>query len=116
MRDRQLYLKDILAAMVAIEEFIGEIGFETFSADDKTASAVIRKLEIIGEATKNVPEEIRQNYPQVPWTQMAGMRDRLIHAYFGVDYSLVWETVKSQIPLLQPVIAQILKELEEEIT
>ena len=84
MRDRQLYLKDILAAMVAIEEFIGEIGFETFSADDKTASAVIRKLEIIGEATKNVPAEIRQNYPQVPWTQMAGMRDRLIHATLGL--------------------------------
>ena len=116
MRERQLYLKDIFAAMVAIQKFIGEIDFEAFSADDKTASAVIRKLEIIGEATKNVPEEIRQNYPQVPWTQMAGMRDRLIHAYFGIDYSLVWETVKSQIPLLQPVIAQILKELEEEIT
>lgn len=112
MKDCQLYLRDIFAAMVAIQEFIGEIDFEAFSADDKTASAVIRKLEIIGEATKNVPVEIRHNYPQVPWRQMAGMRDRLIHAYFGVDYSLVWETVKSQIPLLQPVIAQILKELE----
>ena len=115
MRDHRLYLRDIFAAMIAIQEFIKEIDFETFVSDDKTASAVIRKLEIIGEATKNVPEEIRREYPPVPWRQMAGMRDRLIHSYFGVDYSLVWETVKSQIPLFQPVIAQILRHLEEKI-
>ena len=115
MRDLRLYLRDIFTAMVAIQEFIEDMDFETFASDDKTASAVLRKLEIIGEATKNVPEEIRQEYPQVPWRQMAGMRDRLIHSYFGVDYSLVWETVKSQIPLLQPVIVQILRHLEGEI-
>ena len=115
MRDHRLYLRDIFAAMVAIQEFIQEMDFETFVSDDKTASAVLRKLEIIGEATKNVSEEIRREYPQVPWRQMAGMRDRLIHSYFGVDYLLVWETVKSQIPLLQPVIMQILRHLEEKI-
>ena len=115
MRDHRLYLKDIFAAMVATQEFIEGIDFETFASDDKTASAVLRKLEIIGEATKNVPEEIRREYPQVPWRQMAGMRDRLIHSYFEVDYLLVWETVKSQIPLLQPVIVQILRHLEEGI-
>ena len=115
MRDDRLYLKDIFAAMVATQEFIEGIDFETFASDDKTASAVLRKLEIIGEATKNVPEEIRREYPQVPWRQMAGMRDRLIHSYFEVDYLLVWETVKSQIPLLQPVIVQILRHLEEGI-
>lgn len=115
MRDQRLYLRDIFAAMVAIQEFIEGMDFETFAADDRTASAVVRKLEIIGEATKNVPEEIRREYPQVPWRQMAGMRDRLIHSYFEVDYLLVWETVKSQIPLLQPVIAQILRHLEEDI-
>ena len=115
MRDQRLYLRDIFAAMVAIQEFIEGMDFETFAADDKTASAVVRKLEIIGEATKNVPEEIRREYPQVPWRQMAGMRDRLIHSYFEVDYLLVWETVKGQIPLLQPVIVQILRHLEEEM-
>ena len=116
MRDFRLYLRDIFAAMVAIQEFIEGMDFEAFTVDDKTASAVIRKFEIIGEATKNVPEDIRQKYPQIPWRQMAGMRDRLIHAYFGTDYSLVWKTAKNQIPLLQPVIAQILKDLEEEVT
>ena len=115
MRDHRLYLKDIFTAMVAIQEFIVGIDFETFASDDKTASAVVRKLEIIGEATKNVPKEIRREYPQVPWRQMAGMRDRLIHSYFEVDDLLVWETVKSQIPLLQPIIVQILRHLDEQI-
>ena len=99
MRDHRLYLKDIFAAMIAIQEFIEEMDFETFVSDDKTASAVIRKLEIIGEATKNVPEEIRREYPQVPWRQMAGMRDRLIHSYFEVDDLLVWEIVTTDFPI-----------------
>lgn len=112
MRTLQLYLRDIFNAMVAIEEFVEEMDFDMFVADDKTTSAVIRKFEIIGEATKNVPESVRQVYPQVPWRQMAGMRDRLIHTYFGVDYSLVWQTVKDDISTLQPIIGQILQDLE----
>ena len=114
MRDFRLYLKDISEAMIAAQAFAEKMDFNTFAADDKTASAVIRKLEIVGEATKGVPEAIRQKYPQVPWQQMAGMRDKLIHAYFGVDYSLVWETVQDLLPLLQPTIALILEEMEAE--
>ncbi len=90
MRDYRIYLQDIAAAMASIEKFIEGMNFEAFQADDKTASAVMRKLEIIGEATKQVPQEVRDKYPQVPWREMAGMRDKLIHFYFGVDYSLVW--------------------------
>ena len=114
MRDYQLYLQDIFTAMVAAQAFVEGMDFETFAADDKTSSAVIRKLEIIGEAVKNVPLEIRQQYPQVPWRDMAGMRDWLIHGYFGVDYSRVWLTVENRIPLVQPIIAQILKDIAEE--
>ena len=72
MRDYQLYLKDILSAMDSIEAFVEGMSFEEFRADDKTASAVIRKFEIIGEATKNIPDEIRHQYPTVPWKEMAG--------------------------------------------
>ncbi|MCY4552073.1 MAG: DUF86 domain-containing protein [Candidatus Poribacteria bacterium] len=114
MRNYRLYLKDIFEAMVAAQAFVEGMGFDAFVADDKTASAVVRKLEIIGEATKNVPDLIRQKYPQVPWRDMAGMRDRIIHAYFDVNYSVVWETVENRIPLLQPIIGQILKDLEAE--
>ena len=111
MRDYRLYLKDILAALKSVETFVEKISFEEFCADDKTASAVIRKFEIIGEATKNIPEDLRRQYPQIPWKEMAGMRDRLIHFYFGVDPQLVWTTVKERLPKLKPQIQNILKEL-----
>ncbi len=81
MRNYKLYLKDIMAAMDSIETFVAGMDLETFQADDKTASAVMRKFEIIGEASRQIPEEMRQAYPQVPWKEMAGMRDRLIHFY-----------------------------------
>jgi len=108
MKNYNLYLKDILKAFEAIEGFVVGINFEDFQQDDKTSSAVIRKLEIIGEACKQIPETVRQKYPSVPWREMAGMRDKLIHFYFGVDYELVWETIKSRIPEIKPVINQIL--------
>ena len=111
-RNYHLYLKDISEAMLAVQAFIEETDFDTFAADDKTASAVVRKLEIIGEATKGVPEEIRQRYPQVPWRQMAGMQDRPIHEDFDVNFSVVWQTATELIPPLQPIIAQILEDTE----
>lgn len=111
MRDYRLYLKDIIEAMESIEEFVAGMDSASFQADDKTASAVLRKLEIIGEAAKQVPEEIRLKYPAVPWQEMAGMRDRLIHSYFGVDYALVWRAVKERIPQLKPQLQKILQEL-----
>ncbi|MHA1353291.1 MAG: HepT-like ribonuclease domain-containing protein, partial [Candidatus Heimdallarchaeaceae archaeon] len=78
-RDYRLFLKDIIEAIESIEEFIEGINFKEFINDDKTASAVIRKFEVIGEATKNIPNSIRQKNTNIPWSQMAGMRDRLIH-------------------------------------
>ena len=113
MRDYRLYLKDIAEAMEAIEEFVEGMEPDDFKQDDKTSSAVVRKFEIIGEAAKRVPEDIRQKYPQIPWKEMAGMRDKLIHFYFGLDYTLVWETIEHRIPQIRPVIHQILEDLED---
>ena len=111
MRDYRLYLKDILSAMEAIEKFTQGMDFEDFKENDMVCSAVIRKFEIIGEASKNLPEEIKQKYPEIPWKSMAGMRDRLIHFYFGVKYELVWETIKREIPKIKPLIKEIIKDL-----
>ncbi|RKY41585.1 MAG: DUF86 domain-containing protein [Candidatus Omnitrophota bacterium] len=82
MKDYRLYLKDILSAMEAIEKFTQGMNFKDFRENDMVYSAVIRKFEIIGEAAKNLPEEIKQKYPEIPWKSMAGMRDRLIHFLF----------------------------------
>jgi uncharacterized protein with HEPN domain len=109
VRDRSLYLKDILNAVESIETFMAGMDFEAFRTDDKTASAVIRKLEVIGEAVKQLPEEVRQRYPDIPWKQVAGMRDKLIHFYFGVDPGLIWQTVNNRLPSLKATIQEMLE-------
>lgn len=112
MRDISLHLQDILDAMLAVERFVEGMSFDEFKTDDKTSSAVIRKFEIIGEAAKQIPEEIRNKYPLIPWKEMAGMRDRLIHFYFGIKYELVWHTIKDVIPQVKPAIQDILRSLQ----
>lgn len=112
-RDYKLYIKDIVEAISRIEEFIGDMTYEEFVRDDKTSSAVIRKLEIIGEAAKNVPEHMRERYRDIPWKDMARMRDKIIHFYFGVDYEIVWKVVKERLPEVKPLFEKMLEELEE---
>ncbi|MGB9627712.1 MAG: DUF86 domain-containing protein [Thermodesulfobacteriota bacterium] len=112
-RNHKLFVKDILDCINKIEEFIGDMGFDEFMEDDKTKSAVVRKLEIIGEATKNIPKQLRQKYKELPWTDMAGMRDKIAHFYFGIDYVIVWKVIKERLPKIKPVIKRILNEMEE---
>ena len=85
-RDPTSYLQDILNSIIYIEEYVSNLDYTDFSNDQKTVDAVIRNLEIIGEATKNIPEENRNQYPNLPWQEMSRMRDKLIHGYFDVIY------------------------------
>ncbi len=113
IRSIPLYIKDILQNMRDAEGFIRGLSYDQFGADKRTFNAVVRSLEVIGEAAKNVPDEMRVKYPLVPWKEMAGMRDKVIHFYFGVDREAVWIAVKDRIPALRPLIEQILKDLEK---
>jgi uncharacterized protein with HEPN domain len=106
-RDYQLFIKDILDCINKIEEFVGKMNFAEFVKDDKTSSAVVRKLEVIGEATKNVPDSITKKYRDVPWKDMARMRDKIIHSYFGIDYEIVWKVIKQRLPELKPLMKKI---------
>ena len=111
-RNTILYLRDILDNMRFAEEFVSGVTHEVFAADRKTAYAVLRCLEVIGEAAKNVPSSIRERYPAIPWKDMAGMRDRVVHLYFGVSYEKVWRTVKEDIPAIKPLFEHIPREME----
>jgi len=103
------YLEDILDAMEKAEILAGETNYEKFSEDFRINFAVVRALEIIGEATKRLSVDIREQYPEIPWKDMAGMRDRIIHGYDNVDLQIVWDTVKKEIPRIKPLIQDILK-------
>ncbi len=106
------YIEDILDAMLDIQEFTAEYSYAQFVNDRKTQYAVIRAIKIIGEASKNVPTEIREKYRHVPWRDMATVRDQLIHGYFGVDLIIVWDTIQQDIPPLIPMFRSILAEME----
>lgn len=106
------HLNDILDALLKSVEFVDGLTFEQFYADDKTAFAVVRALEIIGEATKQLPDSLRDGHPKVPWRDMAGMRDKLAHHYFGVNLLVVWKTVMEDVPALIPMIRSILENAE----
>jgi uncharacterized protein with HEPN domain len=111
-RDPVDFLMDILDSIEKIENFVEGFNFEEFSKDTKTIYAVIRALEIIGEATKNLPNSLKVEHPEVPWRDMAGFRDKVVHGYFGVDLEVVWDTAIDDAPSLKPLIAKILDKME----
>ena len=110
-RSSQDYLQDIVNYADDAMQFVVDMDFVTFEQDKRTHYAVIRALEIVGEATKNIPPEIRDRYPTIPWRLMAGMRDKLVHDYIGADLKKVFETVLTDLPGIKTAIAQVLADL-----
>jgi len=113
LRDFQVYVEDIIDAINKIEEDTKGLTYESFVSDKKTVDAVIRNFEIIGEATKHVPLSVRREYPRVPWRDMAGMRDKLIHGYFGVQLEVVWKTIRERLPEVRPLVVEALARMKE---
>lgn len=104
-----MFLEDILKCIDKIEEYTKGMDFEKFRNNQLVIDAVIRNLEVIGEASKYVPDEIRESYPSVPWKSMIGLRNILIHEYFGIDEEIVWEIVSSDLKKIKPVIEEIIR-------
>ncbi len=109
MRDPLLYVEDIVGAIERIQRYTEGMSFEDFIEDQKTVDAVIRNLEIIGEATKHTPDEFKALHPDIPWREIAGMRNRLIHSYFGVDLSLIWHTIRSELGELERAMKRLME-------
>ncbi len=103
------YLRHIAAEADYLLDHSGALTFAAFSQDETLRRAFVRSLEIIGEATKKIPDDYRAQHPHVAWRAMAGMRDRLIHDYFGVDYDLVWDVVRNRVPELREQIKNLLE-------
>jgi len=111
-RDVRLFLQDIYEAIGKIKDYTRDMSYEEFLQDERTKDAVVRNLEVIGEAVKNIPDEFKEKHSELKWKAMAGMRDKLIHGYFGVSFSLVWGTIKNDLPDLEPQIKKILEEVK----
>ena len=101
------FIKDILDAIDDIEEFVKGLDFDSFQKDKKTVYAVIRAVEIMGEASKNIPDGIRTENPDIPWKLISGMRDKLIHGYFGIDLMTLWKTAIKDVPQLKTLILKM---------
>ncbi len=110
-RNWMLFLEDIIESIEKIDRYINVMDFVSFAKDDKTVDAVVRNLEIIGEASKNIPENIKAEHSEVPWHRMSGLRNVLAHEYFGIDLNIIWKIAKENLPGVIPLLKKILKNL-----
>jgi len=115
MRQRtyKMYFDDILTAIDRIFEYTQGYDYIAFKRDYKTVDAVVRNFEILGEAVKNIPGDIKDQYPEVPWDEMYGLRNRISHAYFGIDYEIIWDIITNHLPANRTQIEKISKEVTD---
>lgn len=111
-RDYIVYLRDMFESATKGISFIKGFDFDRFNQDDKTQFAVLRAIEIIGEASKKVPKQTKEDYPEIPWREISGMRDKLVHDYFGIDTKVVWKTAKEDLPNLRKLLKNLLQEID----
>ena len=112
-RDPILYLSDIILSMERVKEYISGLDFQHFKWDYKTVDAVIRNFEIIGEATKNLPNDIKDKYPSIPWEEMYRLRNRISHEYFGIDYEIIWDIATRRLPVNYEDVKTVLKDIQQ---
>ena len=113
-RHYSLFFEDTIDAMNKIESYIKDLDYDSFSQNNMIIDAVVRNLEIIGEAVKNIPDNIIDKYPDIPWKRMIGLRNIVIHTYFGIDLENIWKIVTENIPDVKPKIIEILNNLKDE--
>ncbi len=110
-RELELFVEDILESVKLIEKYIGNTSKKNFGKNQKLKDSVIRRLEIIGEAVKSIPDDFKEKYAEVPWKKIAGLRDILTHAYFGIDLNITWDIIKKDLPALKEKILDIKNKL-----
>ena len=108
-RDWRIRVEDIIEAASAIAGYVQGLTYEAFAEDRKTVDAVVRNLEVIGEAARHVPEDVRARFPALPWADMSDMRNVLIHEYFGVDLTILWKTTSVDLPAVLPALKRVVE-------
>jgi len=111
-RGIKLYLEDIQDSIRKIEKYARGSDFEKFSRDEQKIDAVVRNLSIIGEAVRNIPKEIKAKNPEVAWNEIKGMRNKVIHEYFGIDDEILWKTIQDDLPIFKKQITKLLKSVK----
>lgn len=109
-RDWKLYVEDVLECIKKVEKYIGDMDFTLFEKDDKTVDAIIKNLETIGEAAGHIPDDIKACHKDIPWKEIVGLRNRIVHGNFNIDLKIIWGVIKQELPTLKIQLEHILKE------